>query len=59
MKNYKSFITKDDVKIRLSSDDLDEIVPDADMRYSVVILKDGSKHFVSGTEEQIRKALNS
>lgn len=59
MKNYKKFISKDDVTIRLSVDEIVEIVPDADMRYSLVILKDGSKHFVTGTERQIRRSLTS
>ncbi|MCE7039911.1 hypothetical protein [Dyadobacter sp. CY312] len=59
MKKQKNFTTKDGVRIRLSLDEIVEIVPDADMRYSLVILKDGSKHFVTGTEQQIRRSLTS
>jgi hypothetical protein len=59
MKKQKSFTTKDEVVIWFSIDDVGEIVPDADMRYSLVILKDGTKYFVQGTKQQIRENLTS
>lgn len=34
-----------------------EIIPDADMRFCLIILKDGSKHFVCGTIQEVREKL--
>jgi heptaprenylglyceryl phosphate synthase len=61
MKNRKSFKTKEDqdVTVSFSIEDIQEIVPDADMRFSLVILKHGDKHFVCGTEKEIREGLTS
>jgi heptaprenylglyceryl phosphate synthase len=56
MINKTSFKTKEDqdVTVSFSVEEIEEIVPDADMRYSLVILKNGDKHFVCGTEMEIR-----
>ena len=43
--------------IELFPQEVAEIIPDADMRFSLVELKNGEKHFVCGTEIQIREAL--
>jgi len=53
------FKSKDDesVEISLSESDIDEIIPDADFRFSLLILKSGDKHFVFGTESEIREKL--
>ena len=57
MKNNRSFKTKEDqdVTVSFSMEEIEEIVPDADMRYSLVILKNGDNHFVCGTEMEIRE----
>lgn len=47
-----------DAKIAVSADDVSEMVPDADMRFTLLILKDGTKHFVKGTEQQIISLLD-
>ncbi|WP_090381247.1 hypothetical protein [Dyadobacter sp. SG02] len=54
------FKLKDDdsLDVQLSGDEIEEIVPDADMRFSLVILRNGEKHFVEGTEQQIRDTLS-
>jgi len=53
------FKSKDDesIEISLSESDIDEIIPDADFRFSLLILKSGDKHFVFGTESEIREKL--
>jgi hypothetical protein len=60
MKKSK-FKIKDDPSqtVGFSLDEVDEIIPDADMRYSLVMLKNGSKHFVQGTEDEVRSRLTS
>lgn len=37
--------------------EVEEIVPDADFRYSLVILKDGRKIFVCGTKQEVEENL--
>jgi len=37
--------------------EVEEIVPDADFRYSLVILKDGGKIFVCGTKQEVEENL--
>ncbi|MCF0069381.1 hypothetical protein LZD49_02800 [Dyadobacter sp. CY261] len=49
---------EDSLTVEFSGDEIDEIVPDADMRFSLVILRNGEKHFVEGTEQEIRDALS-
>ncbi|MEO6286564.1 MAG: hypothetical protein ABIN80_04685 [Dyadobacter sp.] len=56
-----TFKMKDDPSqsVRFSLDEVEEIIPDADMRNTLVILKNGDKHFVQGTEDEIRGQLKS
>jgi hypothetical protein len=60
MNGQKSFQLKDDEtkEIRFSADEIEDIVPDADMRFSLVILTNGDKHFVCGTDRDIREKLD-
>ncbi|WP_254561001.1 hypothetical protein [Dyadobacter diqingensis] len=53
------FQSKDDdsVEISLSKSEIQEIIPDADFRFSLLILKSGDKHFVIGTESEIKEKL--
>ena len=44
-------------EIRIYKDEVEEIIPDADFRFSLVILKNGDKHFVYGIEKEIREEL--
>ncbi|NIJ52801.1 hypothetical protein [Dyadobacter arcticus] len=48
----------DSEEILIDAQDVEEIVPDADFRFSLVILKNGEKHFICGTEAEIRQKLN-
>ncbi|WP_353719974.1 hypothetical protein [Dyadobacter sp. 676] len=41
--------------VRIAREDVQEIVPDADFRFSLIILKDGAKHFVCGTLEEVNQ----
>jgi hypothetical protein len=47
----------DTEEIAISADEISEIVPDADFRFSLVILQNGEKHFICGTENQVREKL--
>lgn len=44
-------------KLSVADEEILEMIPDADMRFTLLILKDGSKHFVKGTEQEIRNLL--
>ena len=53
------FKLKDDtVEVEISKNDVQEIVPDADFRFSLIILSSGEKYFVYGSEREIREELN-
>ncbi|WP_171037867.1 hypothetical protein [Dyadobacter luticola] len=43
--------------VDFSAEEVEEIIPDADMRFSLVMLKNGDKHFVEGRESEIREQL--
>ncbi|REA56121.1 hypothetical protein DSL64_27240 [Dyadobacter luteus] len=45
-------------KLAVADEEILEMIPDADMRFTLLILKDGSKHFVKGTEQEIRNLLS-
>ena len=55
------FKMKEDMssEIKILKSEVQEIVPDADFRFSLVITKIGVKHFVVGTENDILKELES
>ena len=55
------FKTKEDMssEIKILKSEVQEIVPDADFRFSLVITKSGDKHFVIGTENDILKELEN
>ncbi|MBE9463168.1 hypothetical protein ACFP1I_27795 [Dyadobacter subterraneus] len=44
-------------EVEISKDEIEEIVPDADFRFSLVVLKTGEKHFVAGTKKDIQEAV--
>ena len=46
-----------DQDIKVLKEDVREIVPDADFRFSLLILKDGSKHFICGTKQEVEEKL--
>ncbi|WP_221391222.1 hypothetical protein [Dyadobacter sp. NIV53] len=60
MANEALFKLKEDEtsEIRICKDEVEEIIPDADFRFSLVILKNGGKHFVFGTEKEILEQLD-
>lgn len=41
--------------ISIAREEVAEIIPDADFRFSLIILKDGQKHFVCGTMEEVNE----
>jgi photosystem II stability/assembly factor-like uncharacterized protein len=47
------------LKISMVADQILEMIPDADMRYTLLITKDGGKHFVKGTQAEIQSRLTS
>ena len=59
MANGAALKLKDDEssEILIHKNEVEEIVPDADFRFSLVILKNGDKHFVHGTKKEIREKL--
>ena len=56
-----TFTLKEDEQgeIAVRSEDIAEIVPDADFRFSLLILKNGDKHFVCGTKEGIENKIGA
>ena len=48
---------EDGSEIEISKNDVEEIIPDADMRFSLISLVNGEKHFVVGTEDEVWKKL--
>jgi len=59
MASEVTFALKEDEtqEVVLLPDDIDEIVPDADFRFCLLILKNGEKHFVTGTKQEIEAKL--
>ncbi|SEJ00205.1 hypothetical protein SAMN04487995_2973 [Dyadobacter koreensis] len=59
MTNTSTFKLKDDdsSEITIRQSDIQEIVPDADFRFSLIILKNGDKHFVCGTDQEIKDSF--
>ena len=55
------FRTKEDTssEIKILKSEVQEIVPDADFRFSLVITKNGDKHFLIGTEKDILEELEN
>ena len=55
------FKSKEDAssKIKILKSEVEEIIPDADFRFSLVVTKSGDKHFVVGTEKDILEALEN
>lgn len=45
-------------EIWIHKNEVEEIVPDADFRFSLIILKNGDKHFICGIEKEIREQLD-
>lgn len=60
MKSKSVFQLKegDSETVSIARGDVEEIVPDADFRFSLIILKDGQKFFVCGTREELMSELN-
>ena len=59
MTNASKFKLKEDdsSEITIQQNDIHEIVPDADFRFSLIILKNGDKHFVCGTDQDIKDSF--
>lgn len=60
MKSKSVFQLKEDDSetVAIGREEVEEIVPDADFRFSLIILKDGRKLFVCGTKEELVRELN-
>lgn len=61
MTNGVLFKMKEDEssEIMIQKDEVEEIIPDADFRFSLIMLKNGDKHFVYGTKKEISEELES
>ncbi|MGV3604232.1 MAG: hypothetical protein ACO1N1_23620 [Dyadobacter fermentans] len=47
-------LKEDDTQtVSIGRDEVQEIIPDADFRFSLIMLKDGRKYFVCGTLEEV------
>ena len=52
------FQTKEDgSEIEIYKNDVEEIIPDADMRFSLISLVNGEKYIVIGTEDEVWEKL--
>jgi hypothetical protein len=64
MHNNKAIFKRklDDSEVAINKDSVVDVTPDADMRFSLIALTNGEKHFVVGTEnevwEKLRKAAD-
>ncbi|MCE7064943.1 hypothetical protein [Dyadobacter sp. CY326] len=47
----------DSQEIEIQARDVAEIVPDADFRFCLIVLKNEEKHFVAGTKQAIQEKL--
>jgi len=57
-KNAAIFQTKEDgSEIEINKNNVEEIVPDADMRFSLISLVNGKTYFVVGTEDEVWEKL--
>lgn len=61
MANPATFRFKEDEtsEITIQKDEIEEIIPDADFRFSLVIMKNGDKHFLCGTKKEILEELEN
>jgi len=59
MQTGKPFRLKEDesAEILIQQEQVEEIIPDADFRFSLVIMKNGDKHFICGTKKEILEQL--
>ena len=58
MPNSAKFKLKDESsEIAINKSQIQEIIPDADFRFSLIILDNGDKHFVLGTEKDINESF--
>ena len=60
MKSKSIFQLKEDDSetVAIAREEVEEVIPDADFRFSLVILKDGRKLFVCGTKEELVRELD-
>lgn len=49
----------DSQAVTIERDEVQEIIPDADFRFSLIMLKDGRKYFVCGTLEEIGQEFDN
>ena len=59
MAKAATFTLKEDEneEIEISAQDVAELVPDADFRFCLIILKNEEKHFVAGTKQEVEAKL--
>ncbi|CAG5067387.1 hypothetical protein DYBT9623_00107 [Dyadobacter sp. CECT 9623] len=58
MEPVKFKAKEDGSEVLISPSEVVEIIPDADMRFCLVILKNEEKLFIQGTRAGIREQLN-
>ncbi|OJV14970.1 MAG: hypothetical protein BGO21_20120 [Dyadobacter sp. 50-39] len=53
-------LKEDDTQtVSISQDEVQEMIPDADFRFSLIMLKDGRKYFVCGTLAELEQQFSS
>jgi len=55
--SVKFKLKEDSSEIEIFESQIEEILPDANALFSLIILKDGAKHFVYGTENEILESF--
>jgi uncharacterized protein YlzI (FlbEa/FlbD family) len=52
-------LKEDGSEIEIDKNSVDEVTPDADMRFSLIALVNGDKYFVEGTENEVWEKLRN
>ncbi len=50
-------LKEDGSEIEIDKDSVEEVIPDADFRFSLISLVNGEKYFVAGTEDEVWEKL--
>jgi uncharacterized protein YlzI (FlbEa/FlbD family) len=50
-------LKEDGSEIEIDQNDVEEIIPDADFRFSLISLVNGEKYFIVGTEDEVWEKL--
>jgi hypothetical protein len=51
-------LKEDNEEVSIARSEVQEIIPDADFRFSLIMLKDGRKYFVCGTLDEVNEKFD-